>query len=158
MFRVACGLVSSLGHQSKQVYNHANRNSYEEHFLCVGGKTNAKKSRELSWWSQPLGKKLIFDLLFLSDRSDVFEFRVSTFCSFLLFLLFFHTFWFRHRARELESPSRIDFLNRSRIRHSIVMVRPRGSSALGVDIRGDTSAPAMSTMNEVSPIEPTSRI
>ncbi|CAG7967926.1 unnamed protein product [Penicillium salamii] len=34
------------------------------------------------------------------------------------------------------------------------MVRPRGSSALGVDIRGDTSAPAMSTMNEVSPIEP----
>lgn len=33
------------------------------------------------------------------------------------------------------------------------MVRPRGSSALGVDIRGDTSAPAMSTMNEVSPIE-----
>jgi acyl-CoA-dependent ceramide synthase len=25
-----------------------------------------------------------------------------------------------------------------------------------VDIRGDTSAPAMSTMNEVSPIEPTS--
>jgi hypothetical protein len=36
------------------------------------------------------------------------------------------------------------------------MVRPRGSSALGVDIRGDTSAPAMSTMNEVSPIEPSS--
>ncbi|KOS43075.1 hypothetical protein ACN38_g6033 [Penicillium nordicum] len=36
------------------------------------------------------------------------------------------------------------------------MVRPRKSSALGVDIRGDTSAPAMSTMNEVSPIEPTS--
>ena len=36
------------------------------------------------------------------------------------------------------------------------MVRPRGGSSLGVDIRGDTSAPAMSTMNEVSPIEPTS--
>ncbi|KAJ5184233.1 hypothetical protein N7492_001849 [Penicillium capsulatum] len=36
------------------------------------------------------------------------------------------------------------------------MVRPRGTSHLGVDIRGDTSAPAMSTMNEVSPIEPTS--
>jgi hypothetical protein len=36
------------------------------------------------------------------------------------------------------------------------MVRPRGRSQLGVDIRGDTSAPAMSTMNEVSPIEPTS--
>jgi hypothetical protein len=35
------------------------------------------------------------------------------------------------------------------------MVRPRGRSQLGVDIRGDTSAPAMSTMNEVSPIEPT---
>ncbi|KAJ5194692.1 uncharacterized protein N7498_008130 [Penicillium cinerascens] len=36
------------------------------------------------------------------------------------------------------------------------MVRPRGRSNLGVDIRGDTSAPAMSTMNEVSPIEPSS--
>lgn len=37
------------------------------------------------------------------------------------------------------------------------MVRPRGrSNNLGVDIRGDTSAPAMSTMNEVSPVEPTS--
>lgn len=36
------------------------------------------------------------------------------------------------------------------------MVRPRGRSNLGVDIRGDTSAPAMSTMNDVSPIEPTS--
>lgn len=36
------------------------------------------------------------------------------------------------------------------------MVRPRGRSNLGVDIRGDTSAPAMSTMNEVSPIEPAS--
>lgn len=36
------------------------------------------------------------------------------------------------------------------------MVRPRGRSNLGVDIRGDTSAPAMSTMNEISPIEPTS--
>lgn len=36
------------------------------------------------------------------------------------------------------------------------MVRPRGSSNLGVDIRGDTSAPALSTMNEVSPIEPSS--
>ncbi|KAF7717585.1 Ceramide synthase [Penicillium ucsense] len=35
------------------------------------------------------------------------------------------------------------------------MVRPRGRSQLGVDIRGDTSAPAMSTMNEISPIEPT---
>ncbi|PWY68465.1 longevity-assurance protein 1 [Aspergillus heteromorphus CBS 117.55] len=30
----------------------------------------------------------------------------------------------------------------------------RKSSNLGADIRGDTSAPAMSTMNEVSPIEP----
>jgi hypothetical protein len=78
--------------------------------LCVGGKTNAKKFRELSWWSQPLGKKLIFDLPFLSDRSDVIEFRVSTFGCFLLFFFFFHAFWFRHRARELESPSRIDFL------------------------------------------------
>ncbi|KAJ6164796.1 hypothetical protein N7470_003468 [Penicillium chermesinum] len=36
------------------------------------------------------------------------------------------------------------------------MVRPRGRSNLGVDIRGDTSAPAMSTMNDVSPVEPTS--
>ncbi|KAF9893298.1 hypothetical protein FE257_011728 [Aspergillus nanangensis] len=34
------------------------------------------------------------------------------------------------------------------------MPRVRRSSNLGVDIRGDTSAPAMSTMNEVSPIEP----
>ncbi|KAL3479296.1 TLC domain-containing protein [Aspergillus californicus] len=33
------------------------------------------------------------------------------------------------------------------------MVRTRKSSNLGVDIRGDTSAPAMSTMNEVSPID-----
>lgn len=29
----------------------------------------------------------------------------------------------------------------------------RRSSNLGADIRGDTTAPAMSTMNEVSPIE-----
>ena len=29
----------------------------------------------------------------------------------------------------------------------------RSASNLGADIRGDTSAPAMSTMNEVSPIE-----
>jgi hypothetical protein len=36
------------------------------------------------------------------------------------------------------------------------MVRPRGRSNLGVDIRGDTSAPAMSTFNMVSPIEPSS--
>ncbi|KAJ5647769.1 hypothetical protein N7490_004141 [Penicillium lividum] len=36
------------------------------------------------------------------------------------------------------------------------MVRPRGRSNLGVDIRGDTSAPAMSTMNDISPIEPSS--
>ncbi|KAJ5611164.1 Sphingosine N-acyltransferase lac1 [Penicillium lagena] len=37
------------------------------------------------------------------------------------------------------------------------MGRPRGrSNNLGVDIRGDTSAPAMSTMNDVSPVEPTS--
>ncbi|KAL5048690.1 hypothetical protein BDW71DRAFT_205384 [Aspergillus fruticulosus] len=34
------------------------------------------------------------------------------------------------------------------------MVRTRKSSNLGADIRGDTSAPAMSTMNEVSPIDP----
>lgn len=34
------------------------------------------------------------------------------------------------------------------------MPRPRRkSSSLGTDIRGDTSAPAMSTMNMVSPIE-----
>ncbi|KAI9930500.1 hypothetical protein ASPWEDRAFT_50772 [Aspergillus wentii DTO 134E9] len=34
------------------------------------------------------------------------------------------------------------------------MARPRAkSNSLGVDIRGDTSAPAMSTINEVSPIE-----
>jgi hypothetical protein len=34
------------------------------------------------------------------------------------------------------------------------MARPRGkSSSLGEDIRGDTSAPAMSTMNEVSPTD-----
>ncbi|KAE8152889.1 TLC domain-containing protein [Aspergillus avenaceus] len=33
------------------------------------------------------------------------------------------------------------------------MVRTRKSSNLGADIRGDTSAPAMSTMNEVSPVE-----
>ena len=34
------------------------------------------------------------------------------------------------------------------------MPRPRRkSSSLGVDIRGDTSAPAMSTMNMVSPVE-----
>jgi acyl-CoA-dependent ceramide synthase len=33
------------------------------------------------------------------------------------------------------------------------MVRTRKSSNLGADIRGDTSAPAMSTMNEVSPID-----
>lgn len=36
------------------------------------------------------------------------------------------------------------------------MARPRGkswASGLGEDIRGDTSAPAMSTMNDVSPIE-----
>ncbi|KAF7588969.1 hypothetical protein BBP40_004971 [Aspergillus hancockii] len=33
------------------------------------------------------------------------------------------------------------------------MPRARKSSNLGADIRGDTSAPAMSTMNEVSPIE-----
>ncbi|KAJ5894747.1 hypothetical protein N7495_006438 [Penicillium taxi] len=38
------------------------------------------------------------------------------------------------------------------------MVRPRGGSTLGVDIRGDTSAPAMSTMNDVSPIEPTFKV
>ncbi|KAL3433492.1 TLC domain-containing protein [Aspergillus tetrazonus] len=34
------------------------------------------------------------------------------------------------------------------------MARTRKSSNLGSDIRGDTSAPAMSTMNEVSPIDP----
>ncbi|PYH85712.1 ceramide synthase membrane component [Aspergillus uvarum CBS 121591] len=33
------------------------------------------------------------------------------------------------------------------------MVRGRRSSNLGADIRGDTGAPAMSTMNEVSPID-----
>ncbi|KAL4800696.1 TLC domain-containing protein [Aspergillus venezuelensis] len=33
------------------------------------------------------------------------------------------------------------------------MVRARKTSNLGADIRGDTSAPAMSTMNEVSPID-----
>ncbi|KAL2870684.1 TLC domain-containing protein [Aspergillus lucknowensis] len=33
------------------------------------------------------------------------------------------------------------------------MTRPRKSSNLGADIRGDTSAPAMSTMNEASPID-----
>lgn len=34
------------------------------------------------------------------------------------------------------------------------MTRPRTkSNNLGVDIRGDTSAPAMSTMNDVSPID-----
>jgi hypothetical protein len=33
------------------------------------------------------------------------------------------------------------------------MVRTRKTSNLGADIRGDTSAPAMSTMNEVSPID-----
>ncbi|RAL12967.1 TLC domain-containing protein [Aspergillus homomorphus CBS 101889] len=33
------------------------------------------------------------------------------------------------------------------------MVRGRKSSNLGADIRGDTGAPAMSTMNEVSPID-----
>lgn len=37
---------------------------------------------------------------------------------------------------------------------SAIMPRPRRkSSSLGVDIRGDTSAPAMSTMNLVSPVE-----
>ncbi|RJE23967.1 Ceramide synthase [Aspergillus sclerotialis] len=33
------------------------------------------------------------------------------------------------------------------------MARSRTKSSLGEDIRGDTSAPAMSTMNEVSPVE-----
>lgn len=34
------------------------------------------------------------------------------------------------------------------------MPRPRRkSSSLGADIRGDTSAPAMSTMNLVSPVD-----
>lgn len=37
--------------------------------------------------------------------------------------------------------------------HYIIMGRARKSSNLGADIRGDTSAPAMSTMNEVSPVD-----
>lgn len=60
-------------------------------------------------------------------------------------------------ARELEPSAHLRSLAHLHFPLStIAMVRPRGSSVLGVDIRGDTSAPAMSTMNEVSPIEPTS--